>query len=85
MGNGARLGAPATQRGVGKISFDVLGYLHDDGNLVAYEVMQPANWLRPYWSMYTGLTDEPCGGGAAAGHARDHVEPVGSGERGGAR
>ena len=38
-------------------------YLLDDGNLVAYEVMQPGNWLRPYWSMYGGLTGTPCGGG----------------------
>jgi hypothetical protein len=54
-------------------------YLHDDGNLVAYEVMQPGNWLRPYWSMYTGMTGEPCGGDAAVGRGLDQGEPVGAG------
>ena len=36
-------------------------YMRDDGNLVAYEVMQPGNWLRPYWSMFTGFVDAACG------------------------
>ena len=155
-----RLGAPATQRGVGKISFDVLGtardevvliqgkqtedggrggefylglkkpfmgttddamvtaltatladgfrfnlpisapnlqqgdgtvvvgnwfmqspngrcrtYLRDDGNLVAYEVMQPGNWLRPYWSIYTGMIDAPCGQSDAAHDSHGVSDP----------
>lgn len=44
-------------------------YLRDDGNLVAYEVMQPGNWLREYWSMFTGLTDAPCGQAPSADRA----------------
>lgn len=35
-------------------------YMQDDGNLVSYEVM-PGNWLRPYWSIYTGTIDRGCG------------------------
>jgi hypothetical protein len=69
------ISAPNLQRGDGTI---VVGnwfiqspngrcrtYLLDDGNLVAYEVMQPGNWLRPYWSMYGGMIAPPCGAAAA--------------------
>ena len=52
-------------------------YLRDDGNLVAYEVMQPGNWLRPYWSMYTGTIDVPCGRSAEKDPARRNAAAVG--------